>query len=275
MEEYLKLIEKDIKYLVEVAPISTDVHIEKKQYADARSAAFYAMGKAIKTHESVIVLVSGAFLSNVYTALTEAWFQKVNVIVIALFDKISDVKTVWMERCVVKAMTTTTDDFEEIEKFLQESKRCKGPVLLNLIRGDCLIEKYDYSKVIDMLEKKCGNKSSMYCFNGDIGSVNNIDYKNKYGVLSKYIGMSVVKDCGYLLCTSDCVLVDSNIFRTRYANSNMKIIIFDQGDLNENNIALWIKSNGWDCRVVDSIDENSIDWFVMNNKQSVLIQKED
>lgn len=85
--------------LITVAPICID---DAENYQDSRSAVFYAMGQAIKEKRTVGVFVPGAYLPSAYTALTEAWFQKANIIVVAFYDKVSEVKTTWADRCVLK-----------------------------------------------------------------------------------------------------------------------------------------------------------------------------
>ena len=83
--------------------------------------------------------------------------------------------------------------------------------------------------------------------------------------------MSGAKKVGYLLCDTECMLVDINIFRTRYANGNMKIAVLDDGKLKDNQIDQWITSNGWKCRRVEKIDGESANWLKEQSMQAVLI----
>ena len=115
---------------VTVAPISLE---NEKMYHDARSAAFFAMGRTIKEKTTVGLALPGAYLASTYTAITEAWFQKVNVVVFAFYDKFSEVSTAWIDRCIVKSMTIGAD---EIDDSIDEIESCcgmNGPVLINIV----------------------------------------------------------------------------------------------------------------------------------------------
>ena len=68
-----------------------DLQGNLKTIKDVRSAAFYAFGKSKVTNENVVLLINGDYLPNAYTVLTEAWFQKTNLIIIALYNSIYDV----------------------------------------------------------------------------------------------------------------------------------------------------------------------------------------
>lgn len=253
-----------IKNVVAVRPIVFDNYAT--YYEDARSAAFYAMGIALKSKETVVLLVPGEFISNTYTAITEAWFQKANIIVVAIYDKISNVKTAWMDRCIINTLTAGINETEIIENFIFSNKGSNGPVLLNIV-NDELPEKpkINYSILMPYLKNV-----NIITFDAVKDGINtNIPYKYKYGVLSKYIGMSISKNCGVLLCNAECVLVDLNVFRTRYANKNMKIVILDNGVLISKDFKIWLESNGWLCKFTDSPED--INWLLHSDEQSVLI----
>lgn len=110
------------------------------------------------------------------------------------------------------------------------------------------------------------------CYNAiQSDGIINIPSKDKYGVISKYIGMSVAVNVGYLLCTSECFLIDANVFRTRYANGNMKIILFDDGNLEKIDAKSWIAGNGWWCEVVSKDETTAVNWLIEDKTQGVLI----
>lgn len=83
--------------------------------------------------------------------------------------------------------------------------------------------------------------------------------------------MSVAVNVGYLLCTSECFLIDANVFRTRYANGNMKIILFDDGNLEKIDAKSWIAGNGWWCEVVSKDETTAVNWLIEDKTQGVLI----
>lgn len=264
------------KEIVVVEPIKlTGIKEGTTCYQDARSAAFFAMGRAIKSQKSVVLLIPGEYLANTYTALTEAWFQKANIVVFALHTKLNKIKTTWADRCILKTLTIEMDELLQYEQEITECFAAHGPVLINILYKNKVEEKNDYSNLISIIVRIKKN-AKFICYNSinnTTDNIINIPVAHKYGVISKYIGMSVVKECGYLLCDANCVLVDVNIFRTRYANQNMKIIILDDGRIFENGIDQWISSNGWECKSVSGIDDDIAKWFVAQCKQTVLIMR--
>lgn len=275
MESRLDVIINNIQgKIVTISPID----LKEKNvigYKDARSGVFYAMGESMKENTPITLLVPGEYISSTYTAITEAWFQKVNVVVVALYEKISDVNTTWMERCLVANATFGIDEESAIHTFLEKAYGMKGPVLVNVVGETFSEHTCDYEKIINVLESVLTYEIEFWCYNPkhkmEINRFHAIEAQHKYGVISKYIGMSVVSDVGILLCNVECALVDINVFRTRYANSNMKIILVDDGLLKKNDVAHWIESNDWACKEIGVIDEDAAKWLVSQTKQAVLI----
>lgn len=267
-----------MKSMLERFPVSVSVspiYVEgcDAEYQDARSAAFYAMGRAIKENTSVAVLVPGMYLPSAYTAITEAWFQKANVIVFAFYDSVSDVKTAWADRCVIQSITVEAENLSGCVAVINECCSLHGPVLINVIGLKQIEPMVDYSAWIDEI-RNIDKNSTITCYNScEIDGVNTVTPREKYGIISKYIGMSVAKNAGYLLCTADCFLLDANVFRTRYANQNMKIVILDDGRLAEIDAENWIASNGWQCKSVGASEYRAVAWLVSQEQQAVLIVK--
>lgn len=259
---------KSDRRTVTVAPIKLQNGV--LEYQDARSAAFFAMGMSIKEKEPVTLLLPGEYLTSTYTAITEAWFQKVEMIVYAFYKKISDVNTSWADRCA-KTMTIHIDEYDEKADEIAANYHMHGPVLINVVGIDLEDPQIDYDAVITTISE-IDKSAEFLCYNSkERAGISNIKAKHKYGVLSKYIGMSTAKRVGYLLCNTDCMLVDVNIFRTRYANGNMKIVALDDGQLKENQIDQWIISNGWECRRVEQMSSEAAKWLKEQNIQAVLI----
>lgn len=259
---------KNNRRTVTVAPIK--IQNSAAKYQDTRSAAFFAMGMSIKENEPVTLLIPGEYLTSAYTAITEAWFQKAEMIIYAFFKKVSDVNTNWADRCA-KTMTIHIDEYDEIADAITAYYHKHGPVLINVVGIDLEEPQIDYRDVMNAISEI--DKSAEYlCYNSkDQAEISNIKTEYKYGVISKYIGMSAVKRAGYLLCNTDCMLVDVNIFRTRYANGNMKIVALDDGQLKENQIDQWIISNGWECKRVEQMNSEAANWLKEQTVQAVLI----
>ena len=243
-----------------------------KQYRDARSAAFFAMGTAVKTCQPVILVVPGHDLTSTYTAITEAWFQKANVIVVALFDKVSEVKTAWMDRCVLRTATFGVDEQADFGEMMLSVRGLPGPVLINLTGFSCEESEIDYSAVITALSATNPElKITAYSPKvQDYNKVTAVSAKDKYGLISKYIGMSVAKDVGVLLCPAKCALLDINILRTRYGNGNMKIVLIDDNNvLYDLNVREWITENGWEYLESNGAEESGAKWLLSCERQSV------
>lgn len=259
--------------IVAVSPIDIGNEFEFVLYKDARSATFYAMGSALKEGRRITLLVPGQYISSTYTAVTEAWFQKADITVIAFYDKVSVVNTQWFDRCLQMNATYGMNEEEGICRYLEKSESVKGPILLNIVGCKVSEKSIDYTDMVDILKQVDSVKGSFICYNPSviIEGIKPIHETYKYGVVSKYIGMSIVRAQGYLLCNAECLLVDVNVFRSRYANKNMKIIVLDDGTIKENNIASWIESNNWLCRKVEEFDIEVAKWFILNDKQTVLI----
>lgn len=254
---------------VTVAPIT---YPGATQYHDARSAAFYALGIALKKNVPVTLIIPGQYLSNTYTAITEAWFQKANIIVIALFEKVSEVKTFWMDRCVLQSATFGHDEQTSFEKMLKSARGLPGPVLFNLIGYSQQEEVIDYTAVITALLSLCPplKITAYHPNNPQNENITAVPRENKYGLISKYIGMSTLKDTGVLLCPAECALLDMNVFRTRYANSNMKIVLLDEkGLLDDLNIPQWITENGWLYFATDGAEMSGAEWLLSQQQQAV------
>lgn len=243
-------------------------------YADARSAAFYALGKAIKSSETVTLVVPGQYLPSTYTAITEAWFQKANVIVLALFEKNSDVKTAWLDRCVLYTATYGSEEQEVFALAMKEARNMYGPALFNLVGVPVKEDPIEYGALLAALRTVAAHTNA-WVYNPtkcEDSYTHAIGTRDKYGVLSRYIGMSTTMDVGIMICPARCALLDMNIFRTRYANSNMKIILWDESrTLKDLNTALWIQSNGWECTEAEHTDEAAYKWLIEQQRQSVLL----
>ena len=214
---------------------------------DVRSAAFTAFGKS-KLGEPVVLLINGAYLSSVYTVLTEAWFQKTNLIVVALYDSIYDVETNYLNRCTVANMKLYEKDYELFSSKIEESLNMIGPKVFNVVTTKMNVKENDYQKIIVELSKIMKKDDQLITYNSLASDseykfvFKNILPKYKYGTLSKYFAMMTELESKIiLLCDDSCVKVDSNIFNSRYISKNLKIIILQKSDSFD--VKEWISAN--------------------------------
>lgn len=258
----------NVKKTVTVLPIKLENSVA--EYQDARSAAFFAMGMSIKQKEPIMLLIPGEYVANIYTAITEAWFQKAEMVVYAFYKNVSDVNVSWADRCA-KTMTIHVDEYEQKKKEIELLSHIHMPILINVVGVDIEEQQEDYSTIMKFI-REVDSTAEFLCYGSkETDTITNIGRNYKYGIISKYIGMSIGKKVGYLLCNATCILVDVNIFRTRYANANMKIIIVDDGHLKENQIEQWAISNGWRCNYTDCMNREAAQWIKEQENQSLLI----
>lgn len=243
--------------------------------ADARSAAFYAFGKSNRENKPVALIINGEYLPNVYTAVTEAWFQKTNLIVVALYNTYREINCGYMDRCVINNIIADKTDISDIKP---SDILCAGPVLINIFGEALSKRKYNYAEVLNCLDSVVEKNTPLFCYAPDnivCGALNikPIDDKHKYGVLSKYFGYTIASEKkAVLCCTADCVTLDMNIFNNRYTTSNIKIIILDNDNIiSHNRINEWIGSNNFTCREIKTVSIDKIKQFYEEECASVII----
>lgn len=244
---------------------------------DVRSAAFNAFGKC-KLGEPVVLLINGAYLSSVYTVLTEAWFQKANLIVVALYDSVYDIETNYLNRCTVSNMKLYEKDYELFSSKIEESLNIIGPKVFNIVTTKMNVKENDYYNIIAELSKVMRNEDQLITYNSLHTDkeykfiCKNILPKYKYGTLSRYFAMMTeLPTKAILLCDDSCVKVDSNIFNSRYINNNLKIIILQKS--NSFDIKEWVTANG--IKFIESNNlKNDIKEFYGSTVSTVLLVKD-
>ena len=242
---------------------------------DARSAAFYAFGKANRENKPVALIINGEFLPNVYTAVTEAWFQKTRLVIAAIYDKYSSICCGYMDRCVINNIITDKND---IYNIATKDLLVSGPVLLNIFGVSLNKREFQYTEVLNCLNAVADKGTEVFCYssnNDDYINLNikSIDVKHKYGMLSKYWGYTIAAEKKTILCCSaGCIALDMNIFNSRYTTENIKIIVIDrEGIINNNNIDKWIESNNITCRIINAVTIEDIKSFYNEKCASVLV----
>lgn len=243
---------------------------------DVRSAGFYALGKAIKDNSNVILIVNGEYISNLYTSLTEAWFQKANILVIAYYESYKNVGTRYLERCTIKQETINIEEISEFD--IKKLTYLNGPGLLNVFGLSFEKNVLDYGMIVDNISDIIKDKMDVFLYAGKIENKKNlniksIDRKYKYGVLSKYMGyVNAMKETAILCCTVDVFKVEMNIFNNRYKNENIKIIVFDEFNfIEKENINYWLENNDFHCSMYEKVSKDNLEKFIYSNKPEVRV----
>ena len=283
------LLEKQIKDVVCTEDILKSIDGQDKEYIEAnfnmqifndlRSATFFSNGEVNSSNKPVILIIAGEFLPNIYTGITEAWFQRSNINIISIFEKYDDIKVEYLERCIPDILTIYDDGIEEYKNTIYKFIDNNMPALINIKYTLKLEEKSDYTSITNMLDSIVKNTVDVFIYNSKNESKNNIkviniEPKYKYGILSKYMGYITAKEKKSLLILPyELLKIDLNIFNNRYINENVKIIIYKEKE--QNNIEEWIKDNKIEILKTKKIDEKILKKFWDLNKASVLIVEEE
>lgn len=255
-----------------------DVTNSKNEYKiikDARSAAFYAFGKSKISNSNVVLIVNGDYLSNTYTALTEAWFQKTNLIIIALYNSIYDIETNYLDRCIVGSIKFIDKDYEQFKEKINELSKLIGPKLIN-IAIERKEEKFDYTCITNELKKIVQQKDTVFIYNSESielpCEVKNVEEKYKYGIFSKYLGYISAsnKNKQILICTAECLETDLNILNNKAMNKNFKAIVVG----NIENLRNWVEKNN--LKFITCKDFTKDSKILYNSNQATILNlKED
>ena len=263
--------------------IDKAISISVKEMRDVRSATFFAMGESIMKSEPVALVIRGCHISNVYTGLTEAWFQKAKVRVFALYEKVSEVGCSYLDRCVLRNTAEMLDDFlaSEVNCLLEQYD---GPTVQNIISSKAAEGTASCDKEIEMLFDVLDDivPSDYIVFSEDFGQSRRhpfqmrlISKRHGYGVLSKYQGFVLgTSNACLLICSSNCFALDINILNNRYLDARFKVIIIDDQNLTEKyDLSAWIKSNHVMCKVVSLFTQDVVREFLGNDNPGVIIVK--
>lgn len=268
-----RLFDKGVKKIV--STIISDSTIECQQLVteyveDVRSAVFTAYGIAKMDNNPVVILTEDSYLPSVYTGITEAWFQRVPVIVIALnSDDIESSR--YLARCVdsLVFIQSSSDIDESINKIMQ----CSGPTLIKVKeKGDdnAII---DYSYILKCLEN-FPYSQNFICYNSKINrkGITDVSPIYKYGILSKYVG-SLNGGAKSILCLPEDLLgVDSNIFNIRDFPSNFRLIVKGTGSGHWSKMEKWISKNGIKTYVHNQADEkNNLEELLQQSPVAILV----
>lgn len=283
------LLKKDYKDIVFTYEINGAINNEDINYInnnfnvntikDIRSATFYALGKE-NLHAKTIVIINGEELQNTLTGITETWFQRLNVFIIALYEKYDNIKTDFIYRVIPNIVKIYEDDyFQYEEKILKSANSCM-PSLITLKYGFEKVE-YSYNKLINELKNVLKKEDELVLYEPkelektNEFKIKNIESKYKYGILSKYMGYVCGKNKKILLCMpASLTLLELNIFNNRYINENFKLILFNCSKVKqEEMMTKWINSNKIKTNVINTLNKDILEKFWNSKEPMVLLIK--
>ena len=212
---------------------------------DVRSATFYACGLAQKNDASVALFIRKEYLPSALTGLTEAWFQCRNIIVVAFGEHIINDDLSYLRNCTNSRFKIQSE--EDIQYYITENIYRKTPELFLVECNVPVPEKYlcnskiNLNNTIPSVDKVFVYSKLANLFDEDKRIVY-VDERDKYGIISKFIGYSIGSDKKIVLVIDDSLIYyDVNIFNNRYLNESFKILII--GKLKNLTIIKWLESN--------------------------------
>lgn len=259
MKETIEL--DNITYIKTLAYKKGDrvIDMGEKVISDARSAAFYALGK-IKISDNVVLLYCRTEeLASTLTAVTEAYYQSLPMLIISVGDKNENRK---ISRCfepvTEKIVYENQFNYEKIN-LLRDEKKCR-PIIcfidyLNIqqdVDAEC-VEVVE--KIVLGFKKNAKDIYELFVPSADYSFKNEKVhlYRDTEGIIYEFLGIAAAgKEREILVVFSNKIKQNINAFNLRYIGNNITIICLGRevADYKE-----WFVKNGFYYEETLSIDE--------------------
>ena len=230
-----------------------------KEVKDARSATFEAFGIIIISEKPVALIVNEDELSSTLTAVTEAWLQRKDLILITINGNLYQHYD-YLDRCLMSSALLLHDSNED--ELVQEMQLRHGP---HLLRTALMLEEempIDYSNILLKLEGSLYDNEVVFCYHPTKMSgthVVSIPQQHRYCVISKYVGYLLGCKGKTVLCIPENLLAyDSNIFNFRNLPSTFFVVVVADSSRTMCKLSPWIESNG-----ISVIQEDSADYSAL------------
>lgn len=243
-----ELVDRSINYIVCERGIDIsgiDIHCEHIIYiTDVRSATFYSLGLAQKTQEPVILLIREEYIANVFTGLTEGWFQQREIYVIAVGKDILNKDISYLKPCTRAIIKIQAEiDFDNSMAALPVRRVPTVFLVEETLPTNGIRNKTDITALVRNFAQD--DKILAYepvCTSTIDHNIEYISSDDKYGILSKYMGIIIGTNANYYLVTSsESIDLDMNIFNNRYMCPRFKVIIIGKIEKSKQQ---WIEKNG-------------------------------
>lgn len=254
-----KISHLEIDEIIMAGAVIKTINIENwhefsiKNIEDARSAAFYALGRAKVTEKPVALFVEAAYVASTYTAITEAFYQKVPVLIVSF-----DYKRTFCEESFMRYSVSTIYNITNIE-HINEIRITNKPVLVKICLEEEKINRKAHKtgileRLLLTLNETLLPQDEVLLYADDVPcnfddgiTIRQYSAEYQYGVISKYLGMLQYAEHELILMIPEQMFrLDYNVFNSRYITPKMKIIVYDVQD--ENNIKLeWLTYNKIQC----------------------------
>ena len=215
---------------------------------DARSTVFEAFGILKMTEKPVAIIIDEIELSSTLTALTEAWFQRKDLVIVTINSNLYK-HFDYLDRCVV-SNSLLLPDTNEVD-ILNELKMQHGPHLIRTAIQTAKEASVDYSQIYQKLEGTLTDQDIVFFYHPQplktdvIFRQKNIMPQHKYCAISKYVGFCLGSTGRPILCIPERLLAyDSNIFNIRNLPKSFFVIVVADGSGYLADLRPWIESNG-------------------------------
>lgn len=218
---------------------------------DPRSAAFYALGLLKTGSKRLALIVDENYVGNMYTALTECWFQRIPLLVVTYNANVNN-SLEYLDRCI--DYKTNVRDIDSLPNVLSCCQDKHSPTLIRVHQKDST-EEFVCLEICKKVQLSGYNGRILAYGQGlaEKPDAKPINPRHKFGTISKYIGYTVSKDA--LLIIPEHILgLDANILNCRYISPKVKIIVI---------------ADGHDFKIGDWARGNSIEFIEGNLNDSV------
>ncbi len=230
-----------------------------KEVKDARSATFEAFGIIKILEKPVALLLKEDELSSTLTAVTEAWLQRKDLVLITVNGNLYQHYD-YLDRCLMSSALLLEDSNED--EVVQEMQLRHGP---HLLRTTLMLEEekpVDYSCVLQELEGSLSDKDVVFCYHpAKLSGEHNIaiSQQHRYCVISKYVGYLLGCNGKAVLCIPENLLAyDSNIFNFRNLPSTLFLVVVADSSGSMSKLSPWIESNGINVIQTEKADYSAL-----------------
>jgi len=237
------VVEKGLNLFNRLQSSSKEIQIDVIE--DVRSATFFALGLSQKSNKPVVLVVNGDYLSNSYTGLTEAWYQRRPIIVICLYDRVLNEDVSYLKVCTQDIFKVQTED--DFKNSIDNLHTLTTPVIFMIEekRNSFTTHNFlDLNQILKFLnsDDKLFVYETLSSVEQEDSRLNIISKKDKYGIISKFMGFCIgFKEKAILVTVAESIKLDMNLFNNRYMNKNFKVIVI--GLIDDLEIDNWLYSN--------------------------------
>ena len=117
------------------------------QIEDPRSASFFALGLYKQAIKKIALVVDEDFISNLYSALTECWFQRIPILIVS-YNASINCSIDYMDRCIDFKVNLLRH--QSLDDAIEKCPEFRGPVIIRIFEIKSR-QSTDYTKILLLL----------------------------------------------------------------------------------------------------------------------------